>query len=347
MYLVRLRLTRLGPFDDAELSFADEGEPRKLTVISGGGAVGKTTLIAAIAATRPGHAVVPSSLHRDPEEPGHVIAEYFLGHDEPERPHPLIVATPSAQVFPSQELESQRRREQAVFDKLARESGFAYVGFPASRGFSRQPLALHSPGRTLAKYDVRAPAGIDDASRLDLARETKQCLAYAAITSALESKQSSGGSCAQLMAAMQQAVDTLGALVGLRWVGLEPLSLEPRFETQAGASETFDQLSTRARHLIAFAAVTVRALWASAPARSTLDLEGLVTIDEVDLHLDPALQAKLPEALRAALPRVQWVLTATSPYLASACDAAQVIALRRSPDRDGIELYSGHEARTH
>jgi hypothetical protein len=51
--------------------------------------------------------------------------------------------------------------------------------------FSRQPIALSAPARTVARYDVRASASGDDATRSDLARETKQALVYAAIAAAL------------------------------------------------------------------------------------------------------------------------------------------------------------------
>ena len=70
-------------------------------------------------------------------------------------------------------------------------------------------------------------------------------------------------------------------------------------------------------------------------------------IDEADMHQDPAVQAALPAALRRALPGVQWILTTTSPTMAGACDTRDVLALRKLPELDEIELYTGSEARTH
>jgi hypothetical protein len=347
MYLLRAHLTRLGLFDDIEVSFCSDGEPRLMTVIHGGGAVGKTTLLTAIANTRPGHAVVNNGLYREDEEPGQVVCDYHLGQDDPDRPHPLVIASPNAKVFDESEREMQRRKEQSLFERVARETGFVFIAFPAVRWFSRSPISLLSPERNLARYDVRAPIGFDDATRGDIARETKQCLAYAAITAALNVRERSGYHFDRFLAAMQHAVDTLGQLVGLRWVGLDPLSLEPLFESEGGAVATFDHLPTRARHLVAFAALTVRTLWASCPARDPREAEGVVVIDEVDLYLDPPIQVKLADALRVALPRVQWVLSTSLPFVASGCDSNSVIALRRRTDHAAVELFTGPMAQLH
>jgi hypothetical protein len=208
-------------------------------------------------------------------------------------------------------------------------------------------MALLSPGRGLARYDVRAPINLDDSTRGDLARETKQCLAYAAIAHALEGGEPSEHRFDRLAGAMQHAVDTLGGLVGLRWVGVDPLTFEPLFESPGGAQVTFDHLPTRARHLVAFAALTVRALWSGRPARAPLEAEAVVVIDEADLHLDPIAQSKLADALRAALPRVQWILTTSSPFVASGCDTSSVIALHRRVDHATVELYEGPLAQLH
>jgi hypothetical protein len=55
----------------------------------------------------------------------------------------------------------------------------------------------------------------------------------------------------------------------------------------------------------------------------------------------------LVPALKQALPRVQWVLSATSPWVASSSEASEVIALRRSPDRGIVERFVGPQALTH
>lgn len=347
MQLLRLRMTRQGPFDEIDLGFHDEGEPRPITVVHGGGGVGKTTLLTALASTRPGHAVVCSGPGRERDEIGITIADFQLGQDDPERPHPLTVATPNARVHEAEEREMLRRKEQALFDRVAREAGFVFVCFPATRWFSRQPIAIVGPARGLTRYDVRAPISLDDPTRGDLARETKQILAYSIIAGALGANAPSRHRFERLAGAMQHAVDIMVGLMGFRWVGLDPLTLEPIFSGSGRHSLPFDGLPTRLRHLVAFAALPVRALWAAYPERNPLDAEGIVAIDEVDLHQEPTLLGRLVPALRAALPAVQWIVTTTSPVVASSCELSDVIALRQRTDQVTVETYTGELARTH
>jgi len=145
---------------------------------------------------------------------------------------------------------------------------------------------------------------------------------------------------------MAQTVDILAGLAGFRSAGIDPLTLEPLF-TDAERLRTFDALPTRVRHLVAFAALPVRALWAAYPYQDPLESEGIVAIDEVDLHQDGAVLNHLVSALRRALPRVQWILTATSPVVAASCEASEVVALRQSPELGVVVPYTGPQALTH
>ena len=347
MHLLKMRLSGLGPFEDLELSFStDDGAPRLMTVVDGGGGVGKTTLLTALANTRPGNAVVNSALGSDRETPGSVACEYLLGQDDEERPQVLVVGSPNLRVLPDDESELLRRREQAFFDRVARESGFVFVGFGSNRWFSRQPVAIIGPGRSVARHDVRSSMTGDDPSRGDLGRETKQALAYAAISGALAHGDPSRQRFEWLRVAMAQSVDILAGLAGFRSAGIDPLTLEPLF-TDGDRLRTFDALPTRVRHLVAFAALPVRALWAAYPYQDPLESEGIVAIDEVDLHQDGAVLNHLVSALRRALPRVQWILTATSPVVAASCEASEVVALRQSPELGVVVPYTGPQALTH
>lgn len=348
MHLLRLNITNLGPFDRIELGFGDEGVPRRITVVHGGGGVGKTTVLSALAHTRPGYSVAFSG-SAEREEPGATVGEFHLGQDEPERPHPLVVASPNVRVYEDEVRESLRRKEQAFFDRVARESGFVFVSIPATRWFSRQPVAIVGPARGMSRYDVRSPIALEDPTRADLTRETKQVLAYGAITRALGTQEGAGRT-ERLAVALEHSVNALTGLVGYRWIGVDPITLEPAFVSEELGPRvlTFDQLPTRARHLVAFAALPVRALWAAYPGRDPLDAEGIVAIDEVDLNQDIAVLTRLVHGLSIALPAVQWIVTATSSALASSCEDGEVIVLRRSSDRcDRIELFTGDMARTH
>lgn len=360
MQLIKVRLVEMGPFDDVVFPFADEdGSPRGLTLVQGAGGVGKTTLLSAIANTRPGYAVVqhPASTgeldlsdQRGTEpKPPFVVCDWITGQDDPQRPHALHVATPNARVFADDEQEVLRRREQALYERTSRAGGFAFLAIPSSRWFARQPIALHAPARSVARYDVRTPAVFEDAARSELGRDTKQALAYAAISAAVNRELAGGTKLPfeRFASAMHEAVDTLVQLAGYRYQGIDPGSLEPLFRTSSGRSLPFDALPTHARHLICFAALPVRLLWAAYPGRDPKQSEGVVAIDEVDLHLDGSLLERLIPALRDALPAVQWILTTTSAALASTCHAREVLALRRLPQRDHVQLFVGEHARTH
>jgi hypothetical protein len=342
--LASLRLVGLPPFGDVSFPFTeDDGGPRPLTVLFGAGGVGKTTVLSALGATRPGYAVaIGSSSEAVPS----VVSEWSLGADDAHRPHPLVIATPTAKVQADDTLELLRRREQAHFDRVAKDGGFVFVSIPSTRWFSRQPIAFSAPARTVGRYDVRAPWSGDEASRADLARETKQALAYAAITAALRRDRSSGPF-ARLGEAMARTVDSLVSLAGFSYAGIDPLSFEPTFKGEDGRLVTFDGLPTRARHLAAFGALPVRALAGAYPLTDPADAEGVVCIDEIELQQDALVQSTLVARLRAALPRVQWIVTTSSPIVASSAEGREVLALRRLPRAREVQLFCGAEARVH
>jgi hypothetical protein len=353
MHLVGARLVGIGPFEDVSFPFADEdGEPRMVTVVHGGGGAGKTTLLAAIAATRPGYAIALPSEADSSTDPGggqaYTVCDWRVGMDDPDRPHPLRVVTPTARLSDDSQQELLRKREQALFDRLAKESGFACLTFSATRWFSRQPIALHAPARTIARYDVRAPASFDDASRSDLGRETKQALAYAAIARALSAETESDDPRLELVGrAMKEVVNQLVELAGFEYCGLDPKTLEPIFRGEDARLRGFDVLPARARHLVTFAGLTVRMLSAAYPLRDPITAEGVVLIDEVDLHQEWSILVRLLPALRAALPGVQWILTTSSPEVANSVEVRDVLALRRNAESNRVELFVGSEARTH
>lgn len=348
MKLVRARVVGATAFDDIELSFCDDDErPHPVTVVHGAGGTGKTTLLAALAMTRPGHIAVPHPrMAASPDSDPFIVCDWLPGVDDPDRPHPVRVATPNVKLPGDEEAEALRRREQTYFDRLARSSGWVFHTLSSVRWFSRQPIALSAPERSVARWDVRAAHSLDDASRADAARETKQALAYAALAAALgEANGQHDPDHALLGRAMRHAVDTLVNLAGFRYAGVDARSFEPRFESDAGQLVWFDQLPTRVRHLVAFAALPVRCLWAAYPGADPLDAEGVFAIDDVDLHQDERVRARLVEALELALPGAQWLLTTSSSLVAAT--APHVLALRRGEADAAVEVYVGPAATTH
>ena len=348
MQLASVRLVSLGPFDDLTVPFHDDdGAPRSVVVVFGGGGVGKTTLLAAIAATRPGHAVAQPPRRGEARDGTLVVTEWALGQDDAERPHGLRVVSPNAVLVEDEAASLFRRREQALFDKRALDGGFVLVSFSGARWMSRSSAVLTTPERTIARYDVRASHAFDDATRADLARETKQALVYASIGAALarDRDDAEARRLARFEEAIREVSSKLGALAGARYVGADAATLEPTFETEAGRRVPFDELSTAARALVALGALTTRALFAAYPRQDARHAEGVVLVDDAHLHLDPAVQRRLVPTLRDALPKVQWVLTTSSGDLAAGAEAGEVLALRRMATR--IELHGGALAIVH
>lgn len=62
--------------------------------------------------------------------------------------------------------------------------------------------------------------------------------------------------------------------------------------------------------------------------------DGIILIDEIDLHLHPTWQAKLLETLRIVFPKVQFILTTHSPSLLQILEKDEIIALGISEEND-------------
>lgn len=369
MRLVSLRIRNVGVFEDTTVGLADEIgaeaeveaalplHPRPVTVLFGADGTGKTTLLTSLSVTRPGHALPPVPYPRAPgasgpgcgastpraDEPSYVVTEWLLGDDDPQRPHALVVASPTAVLEgEAADAASARRREQGLFDRRAQnEGGFVFVGFSGARWFSRTPNMLSVPERSVLRYDVRHPATFDDPTRADLTRETKQVLAYAGIAHALGARRAEYVHLERFDLAVRAVVDVMLAPFGFTYAGVSPSSLEPEAKDSSGRVVPFDALPRAARHLVSFGALSLRALFAAYPrSDEPRELEGVVAIDDVEAQQDPAMLRGLVPLLRRALPNVQWILTTSSTQLANACAPGEVVALRRSGE-ERIEVGEG------
>jgi hypothetical protein len=348
--LLRIRVNGVGPFEDTTLDFAtrnvgdEDGTPRAATVLFGADGTGKTTLLSVLAQTRPGHAVPPLPSPGTGRAPGWAHAVFLLGEDDPSRPHPLVVASPNA-AFDDEPAEaaSIRRREQALFDRRAStEGGHVFLSFSGARWFSRVPNLLSMPERSVLKYDVRQPGtSFDDPTRADLTRETKQVLSYASIGAALAAGRAEHHSLVTFEGALKDVLDVVLEPFELVHAGVHPTTLEPQARHRSGRILTFDALPRAARHLVAFVALPLRALFAAYPGADTpRDREALVAIDDLESQQDPSLFRDLVPLLRRALPNVQWIVTTSSAQLALACAPEDVIALRRTSEKR-IEVGEG------
>jgi len=63
------------------------------------------------------------------------------------------------------------------------------------------------------------------------------------------------------------------------------------------------------------------------PSKFIKDFDGIVLIDEIDLHLHPEWQAKIYEALKFILPNAQVITSTHSPHIIQVSNASEIIPL--------------------
>ena len=351
MYLERVLVVGLGPFERVEVDFCERpGEPRPLTVIHGDGGTGKSTLLSAISSTRPGNHVVQTTLWRRPGTTPHTVCDWRLSGEDPERPHALKVSTPGISVEADDAGEQLRRRETVHFDRLLNErGGFAFVGLPGNRRYPRASLILGEPSRTVLRPDLRGAPGFQDQSGVELTRAVKLILAYAGLSSAMagHSRGESGADPRSLGVALQEGLSELLGLIGHEYRGLSPRSFEPRFETPVGEILPFDALSSQARELIGLATIAIHQVWVANHGADPRGCEGVVLVDDLELHLSDAVQLEILDSLRRMLPKVQWIIGTASATLAHTASLGSTVTLRRDPDSSRIELFEGELSLTH
>ena len=69
------------------------------------------------------------------------------------------------------------------------------------------------------------------------------------------------------------------------------------------------------------------------PGESFLnECEGIVLIDEVDMHLHPRWQWKIAEALKRSFPKVQFILATHSPIVISSCKDAELLEIDQNQE---------------
>ena len=66
------------------------------------------------------------------------------------------------------------------------------------------------------------------------------------------------------------------------------------------------------------------------------DMEGLVLIDELDLHLHPTWQVRLVPVLKRVFPRMQFIVTTHSPMLLPAFERHEIVMLRLNDSGDVV-----------
>jgi len=101
-----------------------------------------------------------------------------------------------------------------------------------------------------------------------------------------------------------------------------------------GKEIRIDQLSDGEKCLIALVGDLARRLAIANPIRENpLEGEGIVLIDEIDLHLHPAWQRKVLGNLKRTFPGCQFVVSTHSPQVLGEAEARQIRLLAQSEDQ--------------
>ncbi len=99
----------------------------------------------------------------------------------------------------------------------------------------------------------------------------------------------------------------------------------------SGKAMEFPALSEGQRAFIGLFADITRRLCLLRPDlgdKVIAEADGVVLIDEIDLHLHPAWQRRMVKGLSAAFPKLQFIVTTHSPQVLSEVEAARVLLLK-------------------
>ena len=105
---------------------------------------------------------------------------------------------------------------------------------------------------------------------------------------------------------------------------------------KGGEELVVSQLSDGEKCLLAMVGDLARRMAVANPQmRDPLDTEATVLVDELDLHLHPAWQRLVPDALKNAFPNTQFIASTHSPAIVSYLPAEKVCMLRREGGQVG------------
>jgi hypothetical protein len=118
-----------------------------------------------------------------------------------------------------------------------------------------------------------------------------------------------------------------------------------RFGVQVGGDELMLPaiwLSQGYQAVISLVADIIGNVWLEAGDAVALDaMEGIVLVDELDLHLHPTWQTEIVAGLKATFPRMQFIVTTHSPLVLAGCRADEVWRLEQDEASGDITARSG------
>jgi hypothetical protein len=306
-----------------------DGSIRTWTALLGDNGVCKTTILQAIALASSGdkmaRALVQDAadyVRQDRPERGAEILATFETHEAPLR----------VQMIVKEGHHAFRGNDHAsILDDVrdARAPGFFVVGYGTSRRLPRR-------GEVAIPQDpvVDRVEGLFDPSHKMLGVDFFEALkerelgpTYArTLRDALLEQDANGDPLLPWLVNMElrgaYGVSRMEALLESRRLifdvgGAQPLKLPPHLLSQ-GYQSTFAWVADLLGHAFLDAGGEVD------PKR----LEGIVLLDEIDLHLHPTWQRRLVPILRSIFPLMQFVVTTHSPLVLTGFEADEIVGLR-------------------
>ncbi|WP_161967548.1 AAA family ATPase [Fimbriiglobus ruber] len=105
--------------------------------------------------------------------------------------------------------------------------------------------------------------------------------------------------------------------------------------SRGGTAIKFQNLSDGYRAFIGWVAdLLYHMSFACPPDKSLLEMQGVVMVDEIDLHLHPRWQMKVVRTIAKTFPNLQFIFTSHSPLVASSLEWMNIITLKTSPTRN-------------
>jgi hypothetical protein len=375
MYIRRLRVQHLKRLRDFSLDFLHEGKPRMWTVLIGENGTAKTTLLQAIALAATGSKQVntlagPIVRHlrdRRSEESLVITARFMFADVVPAADaHPLLKKVPGnlrliSKVWldegsTSLDARAYYKKHKTAGDPLdvAREQ-HTPSWFVAGYGISRAlPDAAYTPSLDRPSIERMQPL-FDGQARL-----ASTSFANHFVRKDREDKLRPGTT-ARLFSRMLNEAIRLGGedllpdiqkleLRGRGGAGTPADLIESdRFHQRMGRSalkvagvalshgyqSTFAWIADLIGHMLLESTAEIR----------TVDMQGLVLLDEIDLYLHPAWQATFITALRRVFPQIQFVATTHSPVILAGLAPHEVVRLHIDPE-SGDVVRAGWDPKT-
>lgn len=347
MYLRSLKVTEVKLLRDLELDFTrPDGTPRKWTVLLGENGTCKTTILQAIAMAATGYvranqlADASSLPNRRSDGSATIEAAFEFGvHQHQQREYPGLEQKPNA--------------PPRVLSRLS--IGEGHVIIKGSSRYENLEVSLdpieEARARNLPLWFV---AGYGTSRRLPLPMESERAgdQILARLNPLFDRGRLIGTGFADLLSdplAYVQLLKTAFIDSGLLpqvsnlelrgrggVVSSSHLVESHRFDFRVGSEEVrlpATWLSQGYQSTIAWVADLVGQVFLEAGGPVELDhVEGLVLIDELDLHLHPRWQVELVRTLKRVFPRVQFIATTHSPMILPGLSADEVVLLRQNAE---------------